>query len=56
MKKIWKSATLWANLIAAIGLFLQAQYGWIITPEIQAGILAALNVVLRFKTNEPIGR
>lgn len=59
MKKWWFSKTIWANAIAgtaavtgAFGLDLG------LTPEVQVqfvgGVMAVINVVLRFVTDKPI--
>lgn len=38
--KVWyRSKTLWINLIAVVALIAQAQYGFVIAPTGQAGIL-----------------
>lgn len=53
MGKSWYlSRTLWVNVLAAVALFLQNQYGFVMPPELQAGFLMALNVVLRVITKE----
>lgn len=51
--KVWyRSKTLWVNLIAVVALIAQAQYGFVIAPAEQVGILAVINVILRAITNE----
>lgn len=50
----WKSKTLWANIIAAIALFLSAQCGVQLSGEMVGIILGGINVILRAVTNEPI--
>ena len=53
MGKIWyQSKTLWVNLIAIVALIAQAQFGFVIAPEGQVGILAVINLILRAITNE----
>jgi hypothetical protein len=54
MVQVWKSKTMWANVIAAVSMFLGAQFGVPLTAEQSAAILALINVVLRAVTNEPI--
>lgn len=55
MKRWYLSKTLWVNLIAIIAIVLQGiNSTWIIGPEIQGGILAIINVILRAVTGEPI--
>lgn len=53
--KVWyRSKTLWVNLIAVVALIAQAQYGFVIAPAEQVGILALINLVLRAITNEEL--
>ena len=56
MKEFWKSKTFWVNAIGLVIIVVQ-YFGSIsiIQPEVLAGILGALNFVLRFFTSEPIG-
>lgn len=54
MVQVWKSKTMWANVIAAVSMFLGTQFGVPLTAEQTAAILALINVVLRAVTNEPI--
>ena len=53
-KKFYKSKTFWVNLLSLAGLVLQSQTGFVVAPELQAGILSVLNGILRFATTEPI--
>lgn len=53
-KKFYKSKTFWVNVLALASIVVQSQTGFIIPPELQAGILSILNGVLRFTTTEPI--
>ncbi len=55
MKAWWRSKTLWINIVAGGVLLLQTQTGFAIDPEVQAGILALVNLVLRLITKEPVG-
>ncbi|MBI4835917.1 MAG: hypothetical protein HY817_01520 [Candidatus Abawacabacteria bacterium] len=53
-KSLLKSKTFWFNLLAAgTSIALQAS-GTQIDPQVQAGVLAAGNVLLRLITNKPI--
>ena len=53
--KIWyKSKIIWVNIISLAALILQAQYGFVVEPELQATILVAVNVILRAITKEEI--
>ena len=54
MVKVWKSKTLWVNVLAAIGLFLSGQYGIILSAEMIGLALAGINAILRAVTNEPL--
>lgn len=54
MTEIWKSKTLWANIIAAVSMFLGSQFGTPLTAEQATAILACINIVLRALTNEPL--
>lgn len=56
-KPWWASKTLWANLIA-LGASIAAGFGVDIGPEAQAslvgGVMAVVNIALRFLTIEPL--
>lgn len=55
MKKFWKSRIIWVNAIAFVALVLQEATGeQVLSPEVQLGILALVNTVLRFRTNSGI--
>jgi hypothetical protein len=54
MVQIWRSKTLWVNVLAAIGLFASAQFGYTLSAENTGIALAAINSVLRAVTNEPL--
>ena len=61
MTKHWyQSLTLIVNGVAIIALVLNAKYGIQLDAETQAvlatGILAIINIILRIKTNQPIGK
>jgi len=53
-KSYLKSKTLWINAIAFIALVVQGFFGFPISPEIQAGILVIINVILRSITKDTI--
>jgi hypothetical protein len=53
-KKFYESKTFWANIIAAGAILVQLKYGFILSPEVQALLLTALNVGLRNLTDRPI--
>lgn len=53
--KAWYlSKTFWVNMIAIVALIAQGQFGYVISVEAQASILAVINVVLRCVTKEEI--
>lgn len=53
-KDWYRSKILWVNLIAVAGLFAQSQYGYVLSPELQGGILALINLALRIVTKEEL--
>lgn len=54
IKPWYHSKTVWVNFIAAGTLIAQANYGFLITPEIQALALTGINLLLRAVTKEEI--
>ena len=54
-KPIYKSRTLWLNVLSLVAFILQFRFGFVLPMEIQASILAILNFILRFDTVQPIG-
>ena len=52
MKKYIKSKTLWINLIAIAAIIIQAEYGFIVSPELEVAALGIINLILRKYTNE----
>jgi len=59
-KPIYRSKTLWVNVVAIIGIILNSLYGIEIDAELQAtlatAILAVVNIILRLITSKPIAR
>jgi hypothetical protein len=53
-KRWWLSKVLWVNAIALVGGILQWEFGMVLPVEAQAGILAILNMLLRFDTDQPL--
>ena len=53
-KRWFTSKTLWVDAIALIAFILQWKYGMILPIEAQAGVLAILNMLLRFDTTQPL--
>jgi len=54
MKSYWFSKTLWLNVIALLALIIQGQWGFVISPEIQATLLILINIALRSISKEEI--
>lgn len=53
-KKFYQSKTFWVNVIATAAVIIQSKFGFIISPELQAIGLSALNLGLRKISSEPI--
>ncbi|PLX49134.1 MAG: hypothetical protein C0613_08405 [Desulfobulbaceae bacterium] len=53
-KRFWTSKTFWTNILAIVAIVAQAQFGWVISPETNGYILAAVNTGLRLVTKEEI--
>lgn len=54
MKKFYLSRTLWVNILGAIAMFVQKQYGFVVPPEYQAYALFVVNIILRVITKEEL--
>jgi hypothetical protein len=54
MTKVLYSKTLWLNVLASIGVFLSAQFGYTLTGAETSVIMLGINGVLRAVTNEPL--
>jgi len=50
MKSWYLSKTLWVNAIALVALIIQTQWGFVVTPDLQAYALVVINVILRLIT------
>lgn len=51
----WASRTLWVNAIALVAMIVQGVTGKVfISLELQASILAGINMLLRFVTKKPV--
>jgi len=59
-KKWSASRTLWVNFIAIVAIVLNSLYGIELDAEIQAAlstsILAVINIILRLRTSQPVGK
>jgi hypothetical protein len=53
-KKWYFSKTVWLNLLALSGMYLQIEFGFILSPELQASALTLLNLGLRVVTKEAV--
>jgi len=54
-KAFWKSKTFWVNLLALGAMVGQnMSSNFVISSDMQVGILAVVNVVLRLVTKEPL--
>jgi len=59
MKEFWRSKTFWVNALALVAAFLPPIREFLVTQfglssEWTVSLLAFVNVVLRFLTNQPI--
>ena len=53
-KPFWQSKTFWANTLATAGIVIQSQTSYVLDPEMQVGIIAFINIVLRFVTKDGV--
>jgi len=53
-KPFYISKTLWVNVLAIAGLIIESYTGHILSPEMQAMVLGAVNILLRLITKEEI--
>jgi hypothetical protein len=54
MKSFYLSKTLWVNVLAAVALFVQQQYGFAMPPQFEAYFFIALNLFLRTVTHQEL--
>jgi len=54
IKKWYISKTVWLNILATIAIIAQAQYGFVLAPEVQGYVLTGLNFLLRLITKEKV--
>ena len=54
MKEWYKSKTLWVNVVAIAVIVVQGTTGFVIDASLQLELLAAINLILRFVTGEPL--
>lgn len=53
-KKFYKSKTFWANIVMAGAVAVQAKFGFVVGPELQAFAITGINLVLRKLSKEEI--
>lgn len=53
-KKFWQSKTFWTNLVMAAAVAAQTQFGFVVSPEVQALIITGVNLALRKISKEPV--
>lgn len=54
VKRILKSKTIWVNLLAFVAFWVQKEYGFMISEDLQMQALTLINIALRFVTKEQI--
>ena len=54
MKPVWRSKTMWANVLGGALAVVNGPTGTYVPPEILAVVIAGLNLVLRVITIEPV--
>jgi hypothetical protein len=56
-KPFWQSKTLWANVLMIVAAIVEGTYGTVGIPaNVQVYVALAINVALRFLTNQAIGK
>lgn len=53
-KRWFLSKALWVNALAVLALWLQSQMGFVLSSDDQLVILAFVNIVLRFFSEQPL--
>lgn len=53
-KRVLLSKTIWINLLAFIAFWIQKEYGFVVSEDLQMQALTLINICLRFVTKEPI--
>ena len=53
-KKWYFSKTVWINFFALAAIYLQTEFGFILSPELQASALTLINLGLRAVTKEQV--
>lgn len=53
-KKLYTSKTLWINVIGIAAIIIQQYTSYVVSPDVQVGMLGVINFALRLITKEPI--
>lgn len=53
-KSIFKSKTFYINVLMAVGALAAGQFGEVLKPQTAIAVAAAVNVLLRFLTTQPV--
>lgn len=53
-KHFLQSKVLWVNILAFLAFFIQTQFGFVISEELQLQLLSLINIGLRFVTKEKL--
>ena len=56
MKKWYHSRIIWLNIVALIATVVELATGQILTATIQDSIVAFINIILRARTNQGLGK
>lgn len=54
VKRILLSKTIWVNLLAFLAFWIQREFGFVISEDLQMQALTLINIALRFVTHEKI--
>jgi hypothetical protein len=54
VKRILFSKTIWVNLLAFIAFWVQREFGFVISEDLQMEALTLINIALRFVTKDAI--
>lgn len=54
IKSVFRSKTIWINIIALIALIIEKQYGFGMSADLQMELLTIVNIILRLITHEKI--
>lgn len=54
VKSIYKSKTVWVNVIALVAILLQQKFGFVIDESVQMQLLTVINIALRMITKSEV--